>query len=557
MVERASRRVTGLAGAAMAAVVLAAAGTAAPVISPQLTASAKAAPQAPGPQVPSGVRIVGAQWQSDRQVDVTVHSAVMNADVKVQLLLARDWYARPKAAFPTLYLLDGLRARDDRNGWLINTNVADFYRDKNVTVVLPVGGQSSWYTNWKQPDNGKNYQWETFLTSELPPVLQRDWRATTVRGVAGVSMGGSAAYMLAGRHPRFYRFAGSYSGILSMSSTGMPTAIATAMRDAGNYDANKMFGPESSPEWAAHDPLKLADKLRGTSLYFSSGNGESPTNAQPDLSGTALEILSRASNQAFAVQLNKLGIPAQAIYRPSGIHSWPYWQFEDAQAWPQAQAALGVGNPAACKPGGAIGVAALQSKSLGACITPEYAVKGGRAQDFRGGQVFWSQATGAHIVGGAIAGEYARQGGPAGTLGYPTSDELASPDKKGRYQKFQGGTVYWTAATGAHSVGGAIFAKWGSQGYERGKLGYPVTSETKLAGGGAFTRFTGGSIYWSPKTAATVVPNGPVFDAWGKAGYEGGRLGYPVLDPLPVPGGVLMRFQHGTISSVNGKTSVQ
>ncbi|MFC7755364.1 LGFP repeat-containing protein [Tsukamurella soli] len=170
--------------------------------------------------------------------------------------------------------------------------------------------------------------------------------------------------------------------------------------------------------------------------------------------------------------------------------------------------------------------------------------------------MFFSPKTGAHAVGGAIAGEYERVGGPASVLGLPTSDETATPDHKGRYQQFQGGTMYWTPATGAHYVGGAILAKYASAGYERGRLGYPLTSETKLASG-AFNQFTGGYVYWSPRTAATIVPAGPIFAEWGRLGYESGRLGYPVLDPLPVPGGTISRFEHGTISAVNGTTRVQ
>lgn len=41
---------------------------------------------------------------------------------------------------PAVYLLDGLRARDDRNGWDINTNAFDDYAGSGISVVMPVGG---------------------------------------------------------------------------------------------------------------------------------------------------------------------------------------------------------------------------------------------------------------------------------------------------------------------------------------------------------------------------------------------------------------------------------
>src|SRR5208283_795188 len=74
-----------------------------------------------------------------------------------------------------VYLLDGLRAQDDYNGWDINTPAFEWYLQSGLSLVMPVGGQSSWYTDWYKPACGKTgcqtYKWETFLTSELPQYL--------------------------------------------------------------------------------------------------------------------------------------------------------------------------------------------------------------------------------------------------------------------------------------------------------------------------------------------------------------------------------------------------
>lgn len=43
-------------------------------------------------------------------------------------------------------------------------------------MIMPVGGQSSFYTDWYQPACGaagcQTYKWETFLTQEMPTWLQ-------------------------------------------------------------------------------------------------------------------------------------------------------------------------------------------------------------------------------------------------------------------------------------------------------------------------------------------------------------------------------------------------
>src|ERR1700754_1748100 len=74
-----------------------------------------------------------------------------------------------------VYLLDGLRAPDDRNGWDIETGAFGLFDGSGLSVVMPVGGMSSFYTDWYRPAVGngttQTYKWETFLTSELPTWL--------------------------------------------------------------------------------------------------------------------------------------------------------------------------------------------------------------------------------------------------------------------------------------------------------------------------------------------------------------------------------------------------
>ena len=90
-------------------------------------------------------------------------SASMGRDIQVQFQ-----GGGPHA----VYLLDGLRARDDRNGWDIETGAFSWFDGSGVSVVMPVGGMSSFYTDWYRPAVGngttQTYKWETFLTSELP-----------------------------------------------------------------------------------------------------------------------------------------------------------------------------------------------------------------------------------------------------------------------------------------------------------------------------------------------------------------------------------------------------
>jgi len=67
-----------------------------------------------------------------------VPSAAMGRDIRVQFQ-----GGGPHA----VYLLDGLRAQDDRNGWDINTGAFSWFNGSGLSVVMPVGGMSSFYSD--------------------------------------------------------------------------------------------------------------------------------------------------------------------------------------------------------------------------------------------------------------------------------------------------------------------------------------------------------------------------------------------------------------------------
>ncbi|WP_346960739.1 choice-of-anchor D domain-containing protein [uncultured Arthrobacter sp.] len=190
---------------------------------------------------------------------------------------------------------------------------------------------------------------------------------------------------------------------------------------------------------------------------------------------------------------------------------------------------------------------------LGRSLTLEYPVAGGKCQDYVRGVICWSPATGAHVVTGGIYDRYKALGGAAGVLRFPTTDEKVTPDTVGRYNHFSGGggggsSIYWSPKTGAHAVMGGIRSRWAALGWEKGKLGYPVTDEMVTPDRiGRYNHFSGGggsgsSIYWSPKTGAHAVMGG-IRAKWAAQGWERGKLGYPVTDELVTPDKV-GRYNH-------------
>ena len=191
------------------------------------------------------------------------------------------------------------------------------------------------------------------------------------------------------------------------------------------------------------------------------------------------------------------------------------------------------------------------SSFLGQPLTDELATPDGigRFNHFQGGSIYWTPTTRAHEVHGTIRDKWASMGWERSFLGYPLTDESPTPDGLGRFNHFQGGSIYWTPTTRAHEVHGTIRDKWASMGWERSFLGYPLTDESPTPDGiGRFNHFQGGSIYWTPTIGAHEV-HGAIRDKWASMGWERSFLGYPISDELGATnGGRVSSFEHGSIT---------
>lgn len=171
----------------------------------------------------------------------------------------------------------------------------------------------------------------------------------------------------------------------------------------------------------------------------------------------------------------------------------------------------------------------------------------GAYQMFQGGAIVWSPETGARISTGAIRSAWASTGFENGYLGYPTSDEGRTKDG-GAYQTYQGGTIYWSPSTGSRITTGAIKGAFSRAGNEIGKLGFPTTNEvTGLKNGGAYQMFQGGAIVYSPDTGAHLSTGG-IRNVWAANGFEDGRLGYPTTDEYEWYGEIRQNYQGGIIA---------
>ncbi|MCV7194383.1 esterase family protein [Mycolicibacterium brumae] len=257
-----------------------------------------------------------------------VPSAGMGRDIRVQFQSGGE-------GSPVIYMLDGLRAQDDYNGWDINTAAFEWYYESGLSMAMPVGGQSSFYSDWYKPACGKagcqTYKWETFLTQELPAWLSANRGVSSARNAAiGLSMAGSSALTLSVYHPNQFVYASSMSGFLNPSEGWWPFLINISMGDAGGYKADDMWGSTGDPNnaWKRNDPMEQIPTLvaNGTRLWIYCGNGQPNELGGGDLPATFLEGLTIRTNVTFRDNYIAAGGTNGVFNFPdNGTHNWAYW----------------------------------------------------------------------------------------------------------------------------------------------------------------------------------------------------------------------------------------
>ena len=274
-----------------------------------------------------------------------VPSAGMGRNILVQ-------FQTGGANAPGVYLLDGLRAQDDFNGWDINTPAFEWYLNSGLAVIMPVGGQSSFYADWYKPACSKKtgvcqtYKWETFISQELPAYLQANHGVNPSKNAAvGLSMAGSAALTFAIHHPGQFQYAASLSGFLNLSEGWWPGLVNTAMGDAGGYKANDMWGPaETDPAWKYNDPMVNIPTLvsNGTRIWVYCGDGTPSGLGGNNLPAKFLEGLTLRTNKTFQDNYIAAGGSNGVFNFPaSGTHDWGYWGQQLQAMKPDIQRVLG------------------------------------------------------------------------------------------------------------------------------------------------------------------------------------------------------------------------
>lgn len=288
------------------------------------------------PAVPSLVLLEEVKL-GDRLRELTFQTSTLaEATTKVRVLLPKNYDANPQARYPTLHLLhgccNGVVAGGGYNNWTDALKAEALTLNFPLIVVMPEGGRGGFYTDWYNNGMGGVPMWETYHIYQLLPWIDNHYRTInkrSQRAVAGLSMGGFGAFSYASRHPELFVAAASFSGVLDNmddNSSTVPFAVENLSAQDGGVPGS-LWGMKASDEvrYRAHNPIDLAENLRGMSLTIRTGNGMpgGPLDSRPSVD--PLELYCGAASDRMHAKLQAIGIDHLHDNYGPGSHTGPYW----------------------------------------------------------------------------------------------------------------------------------------------------------------------------------------------------------------------------------------
>ena len=284
-------------------------------------------------------------------IRVTKHSfqsASLGVAKTYYIYLPTNYDSELTRQWPVLYLLHGMT--QDETAWSLQGRlgaIADAAAFQAI-VVMP-DGDNSFYSNSATP---MNYQtclakgsglldprvdhatacvrtpkYEDYIVGDLITEIDSHYRTKpdrAARGIAGLSMGGFGAFMLAMRHTELFSAAASHSGVLTLLFAGpypyrrsdvrLVDDVATWGEDIGVFGRwfRGVFGAQRDT-WLAHDPSELVKQLPvgALALYLDCGTED--------------EFVLHNGARYMHDLLVERGIEHQ-FYLGAGHHSFEFWQ---------------------------------------------------------------------------------------------------------------------------------------------------------------------------------------------------------------------------------------
>ncbi len=248
---------------------------------------------------------------------LSMNSKLLKDSVNFSVYIPAD-YDVSERKYPVVYLLHGYT--DDETAW-VQFGEVNRILDEDIAsgkippmiVVMPDAGVT-WYIN----DHDGKVRYEDMFIEEFLPYIESTYRIRAkkrYRGIAGLSMGGYGAFVLALKHSGLFAASAPLSAAIYTEEEVISKSQERWDRTEAVMYGKGLKGKKRLTEhWVANNPLHLlrkldVEKIKSVRYYFDCGDDD----------------FLYKGNAAIHVLLKDLKIPHEFRMR-NGAHNWAYWR---------------------------------------------------------------------------------------------------------------------------------------------------------------------------------------------------------------------------------------
>ena len=197
--------------------------------------------------------------QTSSDID-SLYSSSLDKTMKFSIIMPSDY--DPANQYQVLYLLHGYGA--NYSSWLNTTRIQKYTEEFPLIVVMPEGETSFFINSLTEPQN----RFEDYMIRDLSYYIQKNYSIDTTRqAIAGFSMGGYGALILALKYPDKFWFAASLSGAIMI-----PRDIESVIQDPkygfAVQSLMKVYGDTPNEFRTKHDVFQLYKKIPPSELPY-------------------------------------------------------------------------------------------------------------------------------------------------------------------------------------------------------------------------------------------------------------------------------------------------
>lgn len=177
--------------------------------------------------------------------------------------------------------------------------------------------------------------------------------------------------------------------------------------------------------------------------------------------------------------------------------------------------------------------------------------RSGRFRRYENGTIFWRSNLGANAIHGRMNDAHRGLGGASGPLGYPRHDVRAVGDGRGLHVRFENGSLFQSGSSATPvEVFDPVDTRFRERGGPAGSLGYP-TSTSRRGDGSTLTRFENGIL--AAVAGYPVVSTNPSAFAAAVAppASSPDRVGWPIAAEQTSGDARYQRYEHGIVTQSN------